>query len=175
MAEVTSRVRVGSEVVNLTFEPEAGGLDLITVASRLRQVDDVMTNFQKLAGWPTFEGPALPEIAHFVVLRIRLESPLELLLAAVSAPKHLTEAVISYFKSIVFLEETRNRMAAEGARAWEGVFAERLKNIEHAIQIAKSLNPDKTVDKEILNTLLSTHDSLQYGQLRLTKVKVENN
>ena len=73
-----------------------------------------------------------------------------------------------FLKGIIFHEETRQRLAAEGARAWEEAIAQRLENAEKAVRIAKDVGQNEEIDRDILNTLLGLSESLPHGRLRLT-------
>ena len=67
----------------------------------------------------------------------------------------------------------RRLTPAQGAIEWERATAERLKNVERAIRIARKMQ-EGAVDGALVGRLMAHHANLQHGELHLTNVDVED-
>lgn len=180
MAEIEAPATVDKRVVVLTFDA-AHEITLTMLESHLQQVDTVLTNLwlvqrdlSELERTDATGLPIIPEKPEWIVMRIRYESPLELVLGFIKTPTNVVNAVVGFLKGIIFYEETRQRLAAEGAKAWEEAGAAHLRNVEKAVRIAKEMSKDDQIDKNILRELLGIQESLPHGSLRLKNVEVRD-
>jgi len=184
MAETTAPPKVHTEVFHLTFDVRLQAIPLGMLISRLDELNQVLHRLWKAQALPADnEKRDLDEVveelaadvngAEFEILRINFSSPLELALGIINAPKHVVKAVAWFLKSIVFHEEVRQKLAAQGATEWEKAVAERLKNVETAVRISQRLSSDGKPDPYVVAVLIGRHENLQHGPLALIKVEVE--
>lgn len=163
----SSETRTASQVIQLTFGTEkTDNLNLESVVSQLNGLNimlAVLTEEHKKTFIPLRE-------AHFEVVAISYNSPLEVLLAAVNLPKVVWDGLVTFLKNVVYHNEIKSKLAAQAAQEWRAADAARLKNAQTALEVvgkARSMG----IDDDLTLKLLGVHESLERGPLKLTGFK----
>jgi hypothetical protein len=184
MAEIQAPVQIETDMLHLQFQVDGGGVPIGTLGSILGKLSYMLTDLgghkpvrggsdahQQLLREFFGSGPEQDSWPEFYAVRIGYGSPLDIWLVALGVPRRIVRAVVTFLQFVTYHEETRQRLAALAAFEFEKAEAERLKNVQTVLRIAKDLDKVGEEDPEKVRRLMEFSRYLENPRvMKLTTV-----